>query len=624
MNKRIFILIFYIILPLTSFGQEEKIYYNSEWKVCEKSEAEYFRIITFDKNKNPKGKVKDFYLNGKLQWEGYLSFMDKYDNSLDITEGTCTFYSKEGKKERTDYYEKNKTIKPSLFYFYYPNGNLQSKISKELESGFKDGKSIWYHNNGEIKSIGFYSKGKANGLFTWFKEDGEINSINVYKDDIPIDKFWINFDSYKKKFFKTFSDNFDNTENPNGWHIGKDNFGRESKYSNGSLKYKYIKDGGNRNSIELNLINNRDYTINIDLKRISGPKGKPFGLIWGFKNWENYNYFYISSFGGYKIGAEVDGFEITDGWQSESSNVNKNSSNELRVKKIDNKTYFAINGKLVDSKESFSLYGSEIGFMVYGNGNTILMENIEIKQEFTKEDLKNLLSEHSIETNEDDKVINSKNNKTDWKGNGTGFFIDKKGYIATNYHVIDDANEIQIEFIRNGVKQYFPANVIKSDKQNDISIIKIISSDFKPFSKLPFKFKTNISDVGSNVFALGYPLLNLMGNEIKFTDGKISSKTGIRGDITSYQISVPIQPGNSGGPLFDFDGNLIGITSSGINRKLDITENVNYAIKSSYLKNLIDVLDYKLSLPNDESISNTTLTEKIKIITDYVVLIKIK
>jgi hypothetical protein len=97
MNKRIFILIFYIILPLTSFGQEEKIYYNSEWKVCEKSEAEYFRIITFDKNKNPKGKVKDFYLNGKLQWEGYLSFMDKYDNSLDITEGTCTFYSKEGK-----------------------------------------------------------------------------------------------------------------------------------------------------------------------------------------------------------------------------------------------------------------------------------------------------------------------------------------------------------------------------------------------------------------------------------------------------------------------------------------------------------------------------------------------
>jgi serine protease Do len=98
----------------------------------------------------------------------------------------------------------------------------------------------------------------------------------------------------------------------------------------------------------------------------------------------------------------------------------------------------------------------------------------------------------------------------------------------------------------------------------------------------------------------------------------------MQGDITSYQISVPIQPGNSGGPLFDFDGNLIGITSSGVNRKLDITENVNYAIKSSYLKNLIDVLDYKLTLPNDTSISHMTLTEKIKELSDYVVLIKIK
>lgn len=131
--------------------------------------------------------------------------------------------------------------------------------------------------------------------------------------------------------------------------------------------------------------------------------------------------------------------------------------------------------------------------------------------------------------------------------------------------------------------------------------------------------------MGSNVFALGYPLaLSVMGTEIKFTDGKISSKTGFQGDITSYQISVPIQPGNSGGPLFDFDGNLIGITSSTFNRKLDITENVNYAIKSSYLKSLVDVLNYNLTLPNDDSISYLTLTEKIKKLSDYVVLIKIK
>lgn len=214
---------------------------------------------------------------------------------------------------------------------------------------------------------------------------------------------------------------------------------------------------------------------------------------------------------------------------------------------------------------------------------------------------------------------------SDWKGNGTGFFIDKNGYIATNYHVVQDANDIEVEFIRNGIKQIYSAKVIQSDKQNDLSIIKINSSGFKPFLNLPFNFKANISDVGSNIFALGYPMaLSLMGTEIKFTDGKISSKTGMQGDITSYQISVPIQPGNSGGPLFDYDGNLIGITTSTINRKYDITENVNYAIKSSYLKNLVDVLDYKLTLPSDKLIANKTLTEKIKILSDYVVLIKIK
>jgi S1-C subfamily serine protease len=115
-----------------------------------------------------------------------------------------------------------------------------------------------------------------------------------------------------------------------------------------------------------------------------------------------------------------------------------------------------------------------------------------------------------------------------------------------------------------------------------------------------------------------------MGTDIKFTDGKISSKTGFQGSIATYQISVPIQPGNSGGPLFDKDGSIIGLTSAGINRSLNLTENVNYAIKSIYLKNLVDVLGLDLSLPNDITISKRNLQEKIKVLSDYVTLIKIR
>ena len=209
----------------------------------------------------------------------------------------------------------------------------------------------------------------------------------------------------------------------------------------------------------------------------------------------------------------------------------------------------------------------------------------------------------------------------EWSGNGTGFFIDKNGYIATNYHVIDSASEIEVDIIKDNQKQSFKAKVISSDKQNDLAIIKIEDDKFKPYLKLPYSIKTTITDVGSNVFTLGYPMaLTVMGDEVKFTDGKISSKTGFQGDITTYQISVPVQPGNSGGPLFDYDGNIIGV----VNAKIMAADNVSYAIKLTYLKNLIDVIPDKLILPNDITISQKTLTEKIKILSNYVVLIKIR
>ncbi|MEA4968058.1 MAG: serine protease, partial [Bacteroidaceae bacterium] len=213
---------------------------------------------------------------------------------------------------------------------------------------------------------------------------------------------------------------------------------------------------------------------------------------------------------------------------------------------------------------------------------------------------------------------------SEWKGNGSGFFIDYRGYIATNHHVVKDANEIEVEFIRNSQRYAFKVEVIQSDKQNDLAILKIIDNSFNFFESIPYNFQSSLSDVGTNVFALGYPMTNIMGSEIKFTDGKVSSKTGIQGDITMYQISVPIQAGNSGGALFDYDGNLIGITSAGLNRDYFNSENVNYAIKTSYLKNLIDVLPVSIQLPNDKTIATKTLTEKIKILSDYVVLIKIK
>lgn len=162
-----------------------------------------------------------------------------------------------------------------------------------------------------------------------------------------------------------------------------------------------------------------------------------------------------------------------------------------------------------------------------------------------------------------------------WKGSG---FSISNNLIATNYHVIDKANKI---FVTNEVvKDTILASVIASDKKSDIAIISV-SNRILPTPK--YSIEPNIKRTGTSIFVLGYPLTSIMGNEIKATSGIISSQSGYEGDESLYQISAPIQPGNSGGPLFDFNGNIIGIVCAHYRP----AENVGYAIKIKYLLGLI-------------------------------------
>tara|TARA_B110000211_G_C14014511_1_gene524743 strand:+ start:76 stop:1368 length:1293 start_codon:yes stop_codon:yes gene_type:complete len=222
--------------------------------------------------------------------------------------------------------------------------------------------------------------------------------------------------------------------------------------------------------------------------------------------------------------------------------------------------------------------------------------------------------------------LGEKNNgvkNVEWAGNGSGIIISKSGYIVTNHHVIDNADDIEVEFVLDDEVQKFNAEIIQSDKVNDLAVIKIVDVNFNGVKELPYNFKTRSSDVGTKVYAFGYPMaLTIMGKEIKVTDGIISSKTGYDGDVTTYQISAPIQGGNSGGPLFDDKGNFIGINSSGLIKQL--ADNVGYSIKTSYVLNLIDILPKTIDLPSNKNLASLPLTEQIKEISKYVVLVKVK
>lgn len=204
---------------------------------------------------------------------------------------------------------------------------------------------------------------------------------------------------------------------------------------------------------------------------------------------------------------------------------------------------------------------------------------------------------------------------TEWSG--TGFAL-KNGYIVTNFHVISGAKSIIIRGVSGDFNKSYRASIIGVDKNNDLALLKIDDPTFCGFGNIPYSILSTISEVGEDIFVLGYPLTSTMGDEIKLTTGIISSKTGFKGDVALYQISAPIQPGNSGGPLFNNDGNVIGIVSA----KHNEAENVGYAIKASYLKNLIESTISTSIIPTNNTISKLPLTGKIKSEKNFVFFIE--
>jgi S1-C subfamily serine protease len=181
--------------------------------------------------------------------------------------------------------------------------------------------------------------------------------------------------------------------------------------------------------------------------------------------------------------------------------------------------------------------------------------------------------------------------KANEKSSGTCFAISKDGYFLTNFHVIENGGAVSISLKYNLEVKEFKANVVLKDEINDIAVLKITDKDFIFYENIPYRLTEN-SKIGENIFTLGYPISSIMGENLKYTDGSISALSGIKDDIRYYQISAPIQPGNSGGPLFNKKGDVIGITTAKLNSQAVGVEiqNVNYAIKASYINNVLKML----------------------------------
>lgn len=203
---------------------------------------------------------------------------------------------------------------------------------------------------------------------------------------------------------------------------------------------------------------------------------------------------------------------------------------------------------------------------------------------------------------------------------GTGMAINNAGYIFTCQHVINKAKKIRVRGINGDFSKLYNARIIAEDKNNDLAILKIDETGFKLENEPPFTLANRSGDVGVSIYTLGYPMRATMGDEVKLTNGIISSRSGYKGDVTAYQISAPVQPGNSGGPLFDTKGNLIGV----VNAKIVGADNVSYAVKSYYLNSLLDMFEVKVpDAKNSAAIIGKELSEQIKFYKNFIYIIEV-
>jgi serine protease Do len=199
---------------------------------------------------------------------------------------------------------------------------------------------------------------------------------------------------------------------------------------------------------------------------------------------------------------------------------------------------------------------------------------------------------------------------------GTSFLIDRRGFLITNAHVVRGSSTI---LVQNNKGQEFKAIIAHIDNVKDLAILKIDDQDFKSFPSLPYRIRRGTTDIGEPIYTLGFPK-----DEIVYNEGYMSAKTGYNGDTISYQIAVSANPGNSGGPVFNKNGDVIGILST----SQPTAQGVVFAVKSKNIYEAIDSLKKEdttyqnLKASSVSSLKKLDRVQQIKQIQDCVFMVK--
>lgn len=172
-------------------------------------------------------------------------------------------------------------------------------------------------------------------------------------------------------------------------------------------------------------------------------------------------------------------------------------------------------------------------------------------------------------------------------GTGSGFFVSRQGHVMTNEHVVRRCGSLNVVQIAGGT---IPATLVAADAANDVALIKVETA---PGAVAAFRGGQSVRQ-GETVVTYGFPLTGVVTSGGTFTTGTVSALAGLRDDTRYFQLSVPIQPGNSGGPVLDGSGAVVGIATASINEARvarqtgAIPQNINFALKADVARTFLD------------------------------------